>query len=217
MKGWFGDKFKHSLASKGISARQIKDIYNFPTTINYDDPEEFISAFWIASLKNDFSDFDFEKIFDFTKEVLKPRLNRYGYLSFEEFYNDPESYGNINVIAEEYIDEKDWFREKYSEAFYNGFFSDELHKEYAKDVYNTINVERSLSLAGLDPEYDKLFKTYKELENSPNTLREKIILMDKLVDLQHHRYSIWMDKYYDDYLDIEKLRDEFEKKYRLIR
>lgn len=211
MKGWHGNSYAHYLASKGISVRQIKDIHNFPDYTNYNDPEEFIVAFWLASIKNDFSDFDFDEVFRYTKDVLKKHMNRYGYLSFEEFYND-YNYDNVLMLAEDYIYSYEWFAEKHEDTYYKN----KVTREMAKDIYDMLNNDREESWAGVDPTYDKLFEVYKELQNNPKILRGKIILMDKLVDLQHHRASIWVDNN-KIWVDVEKLRNEFETNLRRVR
>lgn len=215
MRGWHGNSYAHSLASKGISVRQLKDISNFPETIDYDDPEEFISAFWIASLKNNFSNFDFDKVFRITIQELHSRMNRYGYLSFEDFYHDYNAEFNALELAEYYYTDLDfkWFSDKYRDDI----LKQRVTYEMFLDVYDIVNKDRGESLAGLDPTYDKLFKIYKEMKELPTNLTDKIILMDKLIDLQHHRGSIWEDNEYFHAIDIEKLRNEFETNLRSVR
>jgi len=212
-KGWYGNSYGHYLASKGISVKQLKDIHHFPETIDYEDPEEFISAFWIASLKNDFSDFDFKKVFQITRSELYSRMNRYAYLSFEDFINDYNVPFNVLELAGRYIDEYDWFEEKYVDEY----DKQNVSVEMTLDVYNLANKERKESWAGIDPIYDKLFEVYNEMEELPVTLQDKIILMDKLVDLQHHRGSIWTENEYHEFIDIDDLREDFEKKFKLER
>jgi len=210
---WFGNRYGHSLASRGISVRQLKDIKHFPETINYDDPEEFISAFWIASLNNDFSDFDFEKVFEMTKEDVASRLNRYGYLSLEEFINDPDVTLNTGCLVENYFEEYEWFKEKH----YDDFWDDNITDEMIKDTYKVLNQDKGERWSGFDPEYDLLYKFYKEnLVEFPIRLQDKIILMDKIIDLQHHRGSVWRDKD-GRFLDIERMRNKFEEYYGMIR
>lgn len=223
MKGWFNNKYGHSLASRGISVKQLKDITYFPETIDYEDPEEFISAFWIASLKNDFSNYNFDKVFDYTNEILENRLNRYGYLSFDEFYTD-ENYWNIKYLAEDYIISYDWFAKNHEEDYYKN----KVTRKMAKDIYDSINEDRDKSLAGLDPVYDKLFDIYKDIQKQPTETIDKILLMDKMIDLQHHRGSIWVDEplpkisdidglKYSDFLNIMELRNDFESKWSRVR
>lgn len=213
MKGWYGNRYGHSLASRGISVRQIKDIYNFPEVIDYEDPEEFIVAFWIASLKNDFSEYNFDKVFRYTQGILTERMNRYGYLSFEEFYMDFNADFNIMPLADDYCEVYDWFGKKHE----NDCLKQNVTYEMAIDVYNILNKDREESLAGIDPTYDKLFEIYNEMEELPTNLRDKIIFMDKIIDIQHHRGSIWEDNEFYDPLDVEELRNKFERDYRMIR
>lgn len=51
MKGWYGNTHKHSLASRGISTREIKYFVDYPEVIDYSEIEEIIVGFWFASLK----------------------------------------------------------------------------------------------------------------------------------------------------------------------
>lgn len=71
MKGWYGNKQAHSLASRGIRIKDIKDIIKFPEVIDYLNPEEIIVGFWIANIKNDYSNFNFDKAFDNAECMLQ--------------------------------------------------------------------------------------------------------------------------------------------------
>jgi len=205
-KGWYGNRYGHSLASRGISVKQIKEIYEFPEVIDYSNPEEMIVAFWLASLNNDFSNFDFKKAFDracaevefYGDQIFQVRkdLNSYQDVIDHAKYGNHEDRKDVESIVKEiglekYMKEdadKDEYDEKYGTKFLNPDYDD----------YEIMN--RDVEFA----EYMIWLK--KEIEN-PMTLQDKISLMDSLIYMQHTTGSIWDD------FDVEELREEFEKKY----
>jgi len=65
LKGWYGNSYNHSLASRGITTKykNIKDI-ELPYI------KKAIFSFWKASYENNFSDFDFDGFFDNAKTNL---------------------------------------------------------------------------------------------------------------------------------------------------
>lgn len=72
-KGWYGNSYKHNLASRGISTKDIKDVIQYPEVIDYSNASEIIVGFWSTNISNDYSKFDFDKAF----VVLNNQLTDY--------------------------------------------------------------------------------------------------------------------------------------------
>lgn len=209
MKGWFGKSEQHSLTSRGISVRQMKDIYNFPEVIDYHNPEEMFVAFWIASLKNDFSRFDFDKAFAEIMDVIE----MYGEQIFQERHDlntqqdvlDHSTYGNYENRKEVEELVKEIGLKKYLDEYAN---KDEYDEEYGSKYLNpdyddTHIMSRDIEFA------EEIISLKKEL-SEPMTLKDKIILMDNFIDYQHSTGSIW------DEFNVDELREEFDRKYKMV-
>lgn len=198
MKGWYGNTHKHSLASRGISTREIKYFVDYPEVIDYSEIEEIIVGFWFASLKNDFSKFDFDLAFKNMNEILEKVASEWGYLGVEK-WKEHVDYGII--VDNLCYSDKD-FCEKYDDMIYG----DSSEKEMDIFVFNY-----SHDFEYFDKkEYAIVGELYKETLNPPEKLQEKIILMDKLVNLTHDRGSIWHGDGMYGFIDIPKLRNKVE-------
>jgi len=112
MKGWYKHPREHALAAKGISTKKrmeakgvVADLVKFPTEdIDYWDMQEVFTLFWVSSLSNNFSKFNFDKAFDFIENTIKQRLNEHGafgwdkYLEYiEELYGEDLTIDNFVI------------------------------------------------------------------------------------------------------------------------
>ena len=169
MKGWYGHRHKHSLASRGILTKDMKDIIQYPEVVNYNDLEEVIIAFWLANIKNDYSNFDFDKAFKNIKEEL------------------------IQYI-------------------------EQVHTTWSsiEDIENTLKA-REIKNIDYFPKTYELMEYVWEIEDRKSNQIEDIILMDKIIDFQHNRGSIFMDEHDESFVNIEKMREKFDGTYRRIR
>jgi len=185
MKGWYGNPHKHSLASRGISTKSMKDVIQFPEIVNYRDSEEVITAFWSASIKNDFSNFDFEKAFKLLREEMLEYVGNYGY---SEYGYRSEQINNF-ITGKEEVDDYE-FNIASMESIWNIQYIDS-RKSDNKYTFDNKN-----------------HHTKKEFD---------ILLIDRIIDLQHISGSVLKDKYGDKHLDIEKMREKFDETLRRIR
>lgn len=101
-KGWYGNKHKHSLASRGITTKDIKDVIQYPEVIDYNNASEIIVGFWSANISNNYSKFDFDRAF----LVLNNQLSDYIRMASDElteneirelYYNDEEDLMDITM------------------------------------------------------------------------------------------------------------------------
>lgn len=176
MRGWYGNKQKHSLASRGISTKDMKDIIQYPKVIDYNNDSEFIVGFWIANIKNDYSKFDFDKAFDKTETMLQYQAE----IVFDDY---PDiTFEDVVYCYENNIEMKTVFGE------YGIFVRD----------YN-------------------MAKIYLKVKDRPIKLIDKIILMDEIIHLEHATGSVFWDDKEDSWLDIDQLREDFDKSMKRLR
>lgn len=199
MKGWYGNREKHSLASRGISTREISYFVEYPEVIDYDEVEEIIVGFWFGSLKNNYSKFDFDKAFKRLNKRLEELVSEWGYLGVEMWKKHVEYDVIVDNLCE--MNDND-FCKKYDEMI----FSDSSEKEMDKFVF-----ENSHDMMATSYVYDIMAELYEDTSNPPNDLQGKIILMDRLVHATHDRGSIWYGDEGYGFIDIDMLRDKTEK------
>jgi len=106
-RGWPNHSREHALAARGIRCRaggMVEDRVRFPESSvsrDYESRREYIQelmvAFWVASLDNDFSRFDFQQWFDIGRGMLDADLMIQARMSAED----------IIAIAEE-AEEAGW-------------------------------------------------------------------------------------------------------------
>ena len=200
MKGWYGSRQAHSLASRGISTREISYFVEYPEVIDYNEVEEIIIGFWFGSLKNDFSKFDFEKAFKKLNERLEELASDWGFLGAEMW----KKHVAYDVIVDDlcYMD-KD-FCKQYDKMIYDNLGE----KEITEFVFN--NVQNDYYDGESTPQFHVIKELYKETLNPPRDVQEKIILMDRLVHATHDRGSIWYGDEGYGFIDIDMLRGKVE-------
>ena len=208
MKGWYGNKHRHSLASRGISTREMRYIVEYTQTIDYNEPEEIIVGFWVSSLKNDYSNFDFDKAFSRLNKTLQERSAEWGYLGIEAWKKVVE----YDVIVDNLCFEDEVFCTKYEELVNSDSSEKEMDKFVFEYTHNLSVADSDMFEVGI---YNNIFDLYKQTLNPPRTLREKIILMDKLVNATHDRGSIWDGDDGYGFIDIPQLRKKVEKAWEL--
>jgi len=206
MKGWYGNRYGHSLASCGIKTKgkllsweegfdwlsdmydweikMYKDIYCFPEVINYNNSEEIVIGFWFSSLKNDFSKFDFEK-------------------AFSNLYQDVKNYAQFNIDCIYGFSNPE--KEKPSLDFLYSLYNNNK-KEYNNMIREVISLDST-------PEY---FDLMNEIKNRNNILKDNIILMDKVIHTQHHSRGDWVLEGNDGFLDIDTIRAKTEQFYQAV-
>lgn len=104
MKGWYGNTKKHSLASRGISTKDMKDIIQYPEVIEYKNASEIIVGFWISNINNDYSKFNFDKAFGVIKNQLNDYVNVFGIDKevLEKIYDNEYDEDEIYDLQNEY-------------------------------------------------------------------------------------------------------------------
>ena len=165
--------------------------------INYYDPEEVFPAFWEGNIKRDYGCFDFDKAFDELLMPLYDRLAEHGMLGRENCIEyKTEMWYPMDILGEHL----DYF------IVDNPFI--QVSKEEILEAIMNLHCKRYEDEFGDDPTFMDLKKTYEMMKSPPEEEKEKAILMDRVIDAAHQTGSIW-----DDMVDVEDLRVEFEKKY----
>ena len=150
-----------------------------------------IISFWNCSIDETMDKFDFERFLSEFEEKLIAKLSGHGQLSFDDYIKFLNKYYDVEILREfEYISKHTGYKQTYEDILHAIF--DERYKMFNKrfsksEIYkNIINI----------------FKELKDREHL--TRRDKIFLVDKCIDLQHHSGFV-ID------VDITKLKKEFEQ------
>lgn len=184
-KGWYGNSQKHSLASRGITTKIELNYYKNKGELVFFD-------FWKANIKNDYSVFDFESAYEFFRETLEDKLAQFGQRGFDEWN------GQMDEYAVEYMEE----------VLINQGIEpdDEYGDKWEKQIYQFYEEDRKNGLKG---EYVKEWnELLDKINNPPINHLEKILLMDRLIHMEHENGEIF---------NIDSLRDEFDKWYTGVR
>ena len=168
-KGWYGNLQKHSLASRGISTKDIKDIIQFTEVIDYSNSSEIIIGFWVSNIKNDYSKFNFDKAFLTLEKDL------------------------TNYIKTFDVTDKD------------------LSKLMGKEIIPDSEMYDMVLEYGIDSLFfDAMSLRDKIINRNKGDLKKNIFLIDNAINLEHMSGSVLFDNTESDWLDIEKLRDNFD-------
>lgn len=132
-------------------------------------------------------------------EILEKVASEWGYLGVEKW----KEHVDYDMVVDNLCNSEDGnFCEKYDEMIYN----DSSEKEMDIFVFNYSHNFEYFN----KKEYAIVGELYKETLNPPNNLQDKIILMDRLVNLTHDRGSIWHGDGMYGFIDIPKLRNKVE-------
>jgi len=182
MKGWYGNKQQHCLASMGIRTKEIKDIIQYPDIINYLSSEEIIIGFWNASVNNDFSRFNFDKAFENLEDEMTDYVKEHG-------------------------------RNEYG---YNGKYIDDIINKKIDIDDCEFNIASILCIVEIRNIKSRKNGIYTFDNEKYYTKKEfDILLMDRIIDLQHRSGSVLKDNEFE-FINIEKLRKKFEETSRRI-
>ena len=187
MKGWYGDKQAHSLASKGIKIG--KKWYN---KVDYYEanPDLVFFDFWKANIENDYSNFNFEVAYEMFRPVIEDKLAQFGQRGFERWYeqmNDLSIEFMIEELENEGIEVDGDFGED---------FERQIYKFYEKD-----RIGYDITQKYVD-EWNEILKL---IDNPSQKELDKIILMDRIMHMTHEA---------GDLFDLEYLREEFDNWYK---
>jgi len=163
------------------------------------DIDQIILHFWQCSLRNDFSEFDFDEAFDAYEPFLHYNCVEHGQGTFEEYLESTDSlYGlehlekQLNKITELHIS-NDWYT-------FSGY--DSL-RAILKAQYELIKETFSDEVHGENADLLIRIQNRKGL-----TEPQLISLFDEAIHAQHLNGNILED------CDIEELREQAEKEYK---
>lgn len=155
--------------------------------------EETVRCFWATNVTSNKDMFDFEYAFDQLRPPLEQKLNEHGFLGWESYFDWIESlYGE-----QELNNLENWVM---SNPYIN-IDKEELQDALAKHVSNRLYD----NYKDYD-EFEKIQEIYRKTQYPQDlTSKEKTLLFDEMIHLQHVTGSVYED------LDIEELRDDFEQ------
>jgi len=210
--GWYGNPYKHSLASQGIKTKlqqfhnnnrnniPPKELYNIDwnNSSRRSEREKMIKLFWWCSINNNWKWYPFDKFFNETSnfivsEFFEELLESYFFDKEQEMINYLDYH---NMTRKESSDKV--FDEIDKKMYYEGIDYDNLDN----DVKNRIK-----EIIQSDSVKDFTWDLWIEIKNTENmNLQEKIQLVDRIIHSQHvHGYM------FD--IDIPELRKDFEEEY----
>jgi len=206
-KGWPGESRRHAMAARGIPCRANAVFRPYRPTgpIDYTHgDEEWVMAFWKASIEDDWDEFNFEKVFALARQymdmwrqheiesIMDDNIERaYIYASDKAVDGVLPGVGPIDIIFpvdDMYYDED----------------TESLQMAVAEMM-----VEEEEGLGRKPRGWTKL---REELNNPPKDIQGKIMLIDSIIHTQHWGGSLLKDKDWED-LEIGPLRQKFEKTY----
>ena len=188
-RGWHRESRRHSLASRGIKTSNLSlKVGGKREKIDYENPRSWIFAFWKANIEKDYSNFDFDKVFDYTKRMVDMYIfsntSETIYLPTKHPWEEAETLSVDEVMNR--IDEAESISDM-------------------DDIFYDIQAGSSL-------EWDVFVLAYY-MRHPPKDQRSKVLLVDNIIHVYHTGGSLFWDKAKDDFLDIEQLREEFEREY----
>ena len=154
------------------------------------DPEDIIIDFWECSIRNDFSEFDWDEAFDSFWFRLRRIMIEHGYLGLDEYKEYvTDMFGDLEKSLPEWA------------GLNNGFVH--LSKASIVDAILKSMID-AYKEANLHPD---LIDLYERL-SSRHVLseKEKVALFDACIHAEHCTGSVWED------VDIEELREELEER-----
>lgn len=174
-KGWFNESEAHGLCARGIRVRpvkvvpplvspfvaegMVKDIITFPkVSIDYYDPEEVFTLFWVSSLRNDFSGFDFDKAFSELDDRFKCKLAEHGYFGWNEYLENQEELYGSDLSIENFAIETDMTSVTVDEIY--GAIAEGLKDDF--DFQQDIENDVQMMIDDLDEE--ELEEKYDEFD-----------------------------------------------------
>ncbi|MHA1285912.1 MAG: hypothetical protein ACTSPB_00785 [Candidatus Thorarchaeota archaeon] len=191
-QGWFNEREAHGLCARGIRVRpvkivppfvspfvaegKVKDVVLFPTmSIDYYDPEEVFTLFWVSSLKNDFSSFDFDKAFNELDNRFKSKLAEHGYFGWDEYLENQEEIFGSDLSIENFAIKTDM----------TSVTVDEIYEAIAKALKDSFDfqqdVENDVQMMVDDMDKEELDEKYDEL-NLEGKDRDEDTLVTMWVD-----------------------------------
>jgi len=161
--------------------------------------EEIILDFWRCSLKNDFSEFDFDKAFNEYEPFLHTNCIEHAQGTFEEYVESTDQIYGLNYLEKE-LDKisglcycNDWY----------SFTSNDALMAILKAQYNVIRKTFETEVHGSNAKLLKRIQNRKGL-----TEPELISLFDEAIHAQHLCGDILED------VDVESLREEAEREFK---
>lgn len=156
--------------------------------------EDIIKNFWLCSLKNDFSDFDWDEAFEEYYPRLYENCNVHGlceYESFKEYIE--EMYGDLEETIPEWAVIKTDFTWIGENSAVNALIT---------NMYEQLNSQYSEGVHGDNKEL------LDKIENRGNMTEPELIqLFDACIHAQHMTGDILED------IDVDDLRKDTEKEY----
>lgn len=161
--------------------------------INYYDDEEVIKAFWTCNIKQDYEGFDFIQAFTNFEGLIYRKLSEHGILEYDDYKECEEELFDYSCLEqfEQCTDYIQITKEDLIEAI------TKYKYEKNKDTF----AEGYASLSSLKDIYDKI----QTAKCGGLSRKENVFLFDEVIHAEHETGLIFDD------LEIEKLREEFEK------
>ena len=154
--------------------------------------ENIIREFLTASIKGKLNYFDFEEAYDEFRPYLEYKLNQHGLLSFDEYVDQMEEFGQDTECLEQFAICTD----------YINFTAEDVLDAIHKAKYEALRYE-------FTDMFSELIELSNELEyTTNNTLEQNIILFDKCIHSQHQSGDILED------VDIEAIKEDIEQDFK---
>lgn len=150
----------------------------------YTEIEEYIIKFYVCSLRNDFSSFDWDAMDEHFLPALQRKLDEHGLGTYEAFVEIQEDCIYGEPLPYWCTAQSDYFsftEEDAKEAIFTAMY------EKAGKAFNHL--------------FDNIEVLVEELQSPPGTLRQRIILFDEVIHAQHVTGDIFEG------LDTEDLKD----------
>lgn len=172
---------------------------------DYESVPDTLIAFWLASLTNQMSEFNFEDAFSLFIKISHAKLAEHGVLTFDEYWKSEDSsiirYNPQLNAALSYIAEPKL-----------GLTTAYLTRELAGVVYKKVR-ERYATI----PVYVKMHDLYRRVRHHVrfihnHSVSENAILFDECIHSVHSSGGLW-DEHLTPYHDIETIRMEAESIY----
>ena len=229
-RGWHRESRRHALARRGIKTRclvakgMIKDIVEFPkgVEVDYRNPRHWMTLFWVSSLNNNFSNFDFDRVFDISERVMYEKLRAHALVSAEDtlnYFRELEETGDVSYLLfvqspmsrmwSTFMEKKDSLEKVVGEQdaqWLNENPTKPMPEHMALKLANNIH-ETARDIFAEESPYREMVETYKMLQDRPERLEDRVFLVDKIIDTYHVGGSIWR-------FDVEAHRKQVENLYK---
>lgn len=167
--------------------------------VNFWDMEDATKEFFRCSINRDFSEFDWDTVFENAQNRIKGYLDQHGFNGEDAFV--------------------EWFLQFYDDVYGENEISESLQKFAPQTDYICIGTDELMKIMarGLYPKYKDAFENEEafinlkelseKLENIPDDDKERAILFDEVIHAQHVTGDIF------DELDIPTLKAEIDAEY----